>query len=177
MCTFSYGYLFLVSIFYQLTSEKNQVHTSNLTNCKQTPLLIKFCLIKNMKGNRGNWLTQFKFSFLSIPWSFLPPLGKVFSFPHFTVFCSSVCFPNNLNYCCQKVQGAYKMCTVSNTLIPESEWYLISPFNIIPKSSSKFMKIKEMIINWRTSWLLNKFSSPAHQEMYEEQYREYAYWC
>ena len=25
MCTFSYGHLFLVSIFYQLTSEKNQV--------------------------------------------------------------------------------------------------------------------------------------------------------
>ena len=54
MCTFSYGHLFSVSIFYQLTSEKNQVHTGDLTHCKQTLQLIKFYLIKNMKGNRGN---------------------------------------------------------------------------------------------------------------------------
>ena len=60
MCTFSYGHLFLVSIFYQ------QVHTGDLTHCKQTLQLIKFYLIKNMKGNRGNWLAQFKFPFLSI---------------------------------------------------------------------------------------------------------------
>ena len=52
MCTFSYGHLFLVSIFYQLTSEKNQVRTGNLTDCRQT--LIKFYLIKNIKGKRGN---------------------------------------------------------------------------------------------------------------------------
>ena len=73
MCTFSYGHLFLVSIFYQLTSEKNQVHTGHLTHCKKTLQLIKFYLIKNMKGNRGNWLAQFKFPFLSILWSFLLP--------------------------------------------------------------------------------------------------------
>ena len=66
MCTFSYGHLFLVSIFYQLTSENNQVHTGDLTHCKQTLQLIKFHLIKYMKGNRGNWLAQFKFPFLSI---------------------------------------------------------------------------------------------------------------
>ena len=24
-----------------------------------------------------------------------------------------VCFPNNLNYCCQQMRGAYKMCTVA----------------------------------------------------------------
>ena len=40
MYTFSYGHLFLVSIFYQLTSEKNQVYTGNLKYCKQTLLLI-----------------------------------------------------------------------------------------------------------------------------------------
>ena len=40
--TFSYGHLFLVPIFYQLTSEKNQVHTGDLTHCKQTLQLIKF---------------------------------------------------------------------------------------------------------------------------------------
>ena len=51
MCTFSYGNLFLVSIFHQLTSEKNQVHTVNLTHCRQTLQLIKFYLIKNNKGN------------------------------------------------------------------------------------------------------------------------------
>ena len=73
MCTFSYGHLFLVSIFYQLKSERNQVHTGDLTHCKQTLQLIKFYLIKNMKGNRGSWLAQFKFPFLSILWSFLLP--------------------------------------------------------------------------------------------------------
>ena len=49
MCTYSYGHLSLVSIFYQLTSEKNQVHPSDLTHCKQTLQLIKFYMIKNMK--------------------------------------------------------------------------------------------------------------------------------
>ena len=58
---FSYGHLFLVSVFYQLTSEKSQVHNGGLTHCKQTLQLIKFYLIKNMKGNRGNCLAQFKF--------------------------------------------------------------------------------------------------------------------
>ena len=36
ICSFSYGHLFLVSIFYQLTSEKNQVHGGDLAHCKQT---------------------------------------------------------------------------------------------------------------------------------------------
>ena len=72
MCTFSYGHLFLVSILYQLTPEKNQVLTGDLTQiCKQTLQLIKFYFTKSMKGNRGNWLVQFKFPFLSIVWSFL----------------------------------------------------------------------------------------------------------
>ena len=65
-CVLFYGDLFLVSIFYQLKSEKNQVHTGDLTHCNQTLLLIKFYLIKKMKGNRGNWLAQFKFPLLSI---------------------------------------------------------------------------------------------------------------
>ena len=60
--------------------------------------------VKYMKGNRGNWLAQFKFPFLSILWSFLQSYGKVYSFPHFTVFCSFSCFPNNLNYCCQQIK-------------------------------------------------------------------------
>ena len=54
MCTFSYGHLFLEYFLHQLTSEENQVHTGNLTHCMQTLQLIKFPLIKNMKGNGGN---------------------------------------------------------------------------------------------------------------------------
>ena len=34
-----------------------------------------------------------------------------------------------------------------------------------------------MITTWISSWLLNKFSLSARQEMYMEQYGEYAYWC
>ena len=116
MFTFSCGHLFLVSIFYQLTSEMNQLYTSNMTHCKQTLQMIKFYLIK-IKKNRGNWLAQFKFPFLGILWSFRLPYGKVCNFPHFTDFCSSVCFPNNLNYRCQQMQGAYKMCTVIKDII------------------------------------------------------------
>ena len=89
MCTFSYGHLFLVSIFYQLTSEKDQVYTSYLTHCRQTLQLIKFYLIKNMKYNIGNQLPQFKFPFLSIVIFFLS-YGKVCRFPHFIVFYSFV---------------------------------------------------------------------------------------
>ena len=38
---------------------------------------------------------------------------KVYSFPHFTVFCSYVCLlSKNLKYCRQKMQGAYEMCKV-----------------------------------------------------------------
>ena len=42
--------------------------------------------------------------------------------------------------------SCYKMHTV-NTLIPESDWHLISPFNITSASNIKVMRIKEMIIN------------------------------
>ena len=50
VCTFSYGHLFLVSIFYQLTSEKNQVHSDNLTPCRKTLKLITFYLNKEHEG-------------------------------------------------------------------------------------------------------------------------------
>ena len=46
---FSYGHPFL-SIFYQLTSEKNQVHTGNLAHNRKTLLLIKFYLNKKHRG-------------------------------------------------------------------------------------------------------------------------------
>ena len=40
-----------------------------------------------------------------------------------SIFCiyPSIYFLNNLNYCRQQMQGAYKMRTVINTLIPESD--------------------------------------------------------
>ena len=139
MCTFSYGHLFLVSIFYQLTSENNQVHTGDLTTDE-------ILYDQKHEGQQRKLASTIQVSFLkySVIISSTVPQGKVYSFPHFIVFCSSVCFPNNLNDCCQQMQGAHKMCTVINTLIPESDQYLISPFNIIPKSSIKAVKIKEM---------------------------------
>ena len=30
-------------------------------------------------------------------------------------------------------------------------------------------------MNWRTYWLLTKFSLPTYQDMYKDQYEEYAY--
>ena len=55
MFTFSCGHLFLASIFYQLTSEMNQLHTSNMTHCKQTLQMIKFYLIKIKKIEEIGW--------------------------------------------------------------------------------------------------------------------------
>ena len=41
----------------------------------------------------------------------------------------------------------------------------------------KVKRVEEMITNFSSSWLLNKFSLSASLEMYGEQYGEYAYWC
>ena len=64
-----------------------------------------------------------------------------------------------------------------NPLSPEIDQYLISPNNIILISNIVVTRIKEMITNYRSSWLLNKFSLSVPQEMYGEQYGEYTYWC
>ena len=53
----------------------------------------------------------------------------------------------------------------------------MSPYNITPELYIKIMKIKEIVTREGTFWLANKFSLSAPQEMYEEQYGEYAYWC
>ena len=60
----SYSHLCLVSIFYQLTSEKNQIQTGDLKDCGQTLQLIRFYLIRNMIGIIIG--QQFKFPFLNI---------------------------------------------------------------------------------------------------------------
>ena len=45
-----------------------------------------------------------------------------------------------------------------NPFTPKSDLNLISPCNNSPESNIKVMRIKEMITNQRSSWLLNKFS-------------------
>ena len=54
--------------------------------------------------------------------------------------------------------------------------HLISCYNITPESNIEVTRIKEIITNLRSSWLLNKFSLSAPYEMFREYYREYAYW-
>ena len=39
------------------------------------------------------------------------------------------------------------------------------------------MRIKEMITDLKSFWLLNKFSLSAREEIYGELYEEYALWC
>ena len=41
-----------------------------------------------------------------------------------------------------------------NSLNPESDNYGISPYNITPESHVKIMRIKEMITNERSFWLV-----------------------
>ena len=43
----------------------------------------------------------------------------------------------------------------------EGDKQIISPDNITPQSHIKIMRVKKMITNKRTSWLLNKFSFSA----------------
>ena len=66
---------------------------------------------------------------------------------------------------------------IFNPLTPTSDQLLISPYNITRESNIKVTRIKEMIPNFLSSWFLYKFSSSALQEMYREQYGEYADWC
>ena len=61
-------------------------------------------------------------------------------------------------------------------LTPKSDWYLISPFKITPKSNINIKKNQENDHKQINSWLFNKFSLSAPQEMYREQYGEYAHW-
>ena len=54
--------------------------------------------------------------------------------------------------------------------------------NYLPQSVSiplnkDVMRIKEMITDLKSFWLLNKFSLSAPEEIYGELYEEYALWC
>ena len=119
MCTFSYGHLFLVAIFYQLTSEKNQVHAGYLTHCRQTLRLIKFYLVKNVKGNRRNWLAQFKFPILKYSVIIFSYHIVKFTVSLSLLFICLFAFLTILTilYFCQKMQGAYEMCTVTGGIM------------------------------------------------------------
>ena len=87
MCTFSNGNLFLVYLLPADIWKESLVLTGDLTQkfCRQTLLLVKFYLIKNMKSNRGNYLTQSKFPFLSIlsQWYFFYHMVKFIQFTSF----------------------------------------------------------------------------------------------
>ena len=54
-----------------------------------------------------------------------------------------------------------------NPLTLKSDWHLISLYNISPESHLRVMRIKEMITNWRSSWLLYKFSLSALRKCIE----------
>ena len=67
-------------------------------------------------------------------------------------------------YCIEIVRRNSVLVTHSwefNPLNPKSDWHLISPLNITPESHINVMRIKEMIINKRNLWSVNKFSLSA----------------
>ena len=59
------------------------------------------------------------------------------------------------------IQTKYCYLQSINSLNPKSDQHLISPNNITPESHIKVMRIKEMITNQRSFWLVNKFSLSA----------------
>ena len=79
VCTFSYGHLFLVSIFYELTTEKNQVYTGNLTHCRQMLQLIKFYLNKKHEGQQRILPSSIQVSLLKYSGMFLLSYSKLSS--------------------------------------------------------------------------------------------------
>ena len=48
-----------------------------------------------------------------------------------------------------------------DSLTNKGDLHLNSPYSITPESHIKVMRIKEVITNFRNSWLLNKFSLSA----------------
>ena len=66
------------------------------------------------------------------------------------------------------INTSVKVC--SNPLAPKSDQHPISPHCITRESNMKIRRIEEMIINWSSSRLLNKFSLSASLEMYGKQY-------
>ena len=67
-----------------------------------------------------------------------------------------------------------------NSLEPfdsKSYWYPKSPHIIAIESRFKVMRMKEMITDQRSSWLLHKFYLTASLEICKEQSEENAYWC
>ena len=113
MCTFSFGHLFLVCIFYQL----------HLRRMKST------LVIWYIAGKSFNWLNFIGSKTLkginvegcSFPslglWSFFYQMVKfivsIISLPSIHLF---VCFHNSRSYCCQQMWGTNKKCTVITTL-------------------------------------------------------------
>ena len=59
------------------------------------------------------------------------------------------------------IQTKYCYFQSINSLNPKSDQHLISPNHITPESHIKVMRIKEMITNQRSFWLVNKFSLSA----------------
>ena len=66
-------------------------------------------------------------------------------------------------------------CQSISPLITKSDQHLSSPYNKTPESRIKVTRIKEIITNWRSSRLLNNFSSSAPWEVFIEQYEEDVY--
>ena len=74
-----------------------------------------------MKGNRGNYLVQSQFPFLSMLWFFF---YHMVNWVYLVLLSSAhlfVSFPNNINSCCQKMQRAYEMFTGINNFISKSD--------------------------------------------------------
>ena len=74
-----------------------------------------------MKGNRGNYLAQSQFPFLSMLWFFF---YHMVNWVYLVLLSSAhlfVSFPNNIKSCCQKMQRAYEMFTGINNFISESD--------------------------------------------------------
>ena len=71
-------------------------------------------------------------------------------------------YPPNLTSRHETIYQNDSVCLI-DSLTPNSDKHLISPYNITTESHIGVMRIKEMITNQRNSWLLDKLSLSAPQ--------------
>ena len=130
-------------------------HNIVFFNIKLMPPLYKCCPPINTALQ--SWKIAMAFNWINLLMKPLKSLKDIIS----------IIPPANFSLTCLKfsaeliMKGCSRAIQQFNTLTPQSDWHLISPYHIPPESNIKVWRKKELITNYRSSWLLDKFSMLA----------------
>ena len=153
-----------ITHFFQPCMQKNHIYASDYPVSEH----MKFICAVNIYASGTVWIWSWSIA------QYPPP-------------CNPPCFPNSLQVIIYiPLINTYidwevtVVKFVRDPLYPSThKKWLASNFSLQchPESNINVTRIKEIITNKRSYWLLNKFSHPAPLEMNREQYGNYAYWC